>query len=98
MKLIVMMKIQDCPQARALDNHAADIYIMMKCMCVTKNHHFLLGVSCNHPVQLQVSFDGSKFVFHSSMSVFIGFQVFRFVSRWFHGFSRILVGFHGFSS
>ena len=26
-----------------------DIYIMMKCMCVTKNHHFLLGVSCNHP-------------------------------------------------
>ena len=25
-----------------------DIYIMMKCMCVTKNHHFLLGVSCNH--------------------------------------------------
>ena len=27
-----------------------DIYIMMKCMCVTKNHHFLLGVSCNHPI------------------------------------------------
>ena len=24
MKLIVMMKIQDCPLARALDNHAAD--------------------------------------------------------------------------
>ena len=31
-----------------------DIYIMMKflsvcCLCVTKNHYFLLGVSCNHP-------------------------------------------------
>ena len=29
-----------------------DIYIMMKCvsvcLSVTKNHHFLLGVSCNH--------------------------------------------------
>ena len=24
------------------------IYIMMKCLSVTKNHHFLLGVSCNH--------------------------------------------------
>ena len=23
---------------------------------VTKNEHFLFGVSCNHPVQLQVSF------------------------------------------
>ena len=52
----------------------------------------------NHPVQLQVSFDGSRLVFHGSMSVFIGFQGFRLVSRWFHGFSRFLVGFHGFSS
>ena len=27
-----------------------DIYIMMSvCLSVTKNHHFLLGVSCNHP-------------------------------------------------
>ena len=27
-----------------------DIYIMMHvCLFVTKNHHFLLGVSCNHP-------------------------------------------------
>ena len=51
----------------------------------------------NHPVQLQVSFDGSRLVFHGSMSVFIGFQGFRLVSRWFHGFSWILVGFHGFS-
>ena len=25
-----------------------DIYIMMQCLFVTKNHHFLLGVSCNH--------------------------------------------------
>ena len=29
-----------------------DIYIMMKCLSVclsvTKNHHFLLGVSCDH--------------------------------------------------
>ena len=25
-----------------------DIYIMMKCLFVTKNDHFLLGVSCNH--------------------------------------------------
>ena len=25
-----------------------DIYIMMKCLFVTKNHHFLLWVSCNH--------------------------------------------------
>ena len=26
-----------------------DIYIMMHvCLFVTKNHHFLLGVSCNH--------------------------------------------------
>ena len=24
-----------------------DIYIMMQCVFVTKNHHFLLGVSCN---------------------------------------------------
>ena len=25
-----------------------DIYIMVKCLSVTKNQHFLLGVSCNH--------------------------------------------------
>ena len=26
-----------------------DIYIMMSvCGCVTKNHHFLLGISCDH--------------------------------------------------
>ena len=31
------------------DDFEVDMYIMMKCMCVTKNHHFLLGVSCNHP-------------------------------------------------
>ena len=26
-----------------------DIYIMVECLSVTKNQHFLLGVSCNHP-------------------------------------------------
>ena len=35
------------------DDDGDDIYIMVKClfvcMFVTKNHHFLLGVSCNHP-------------------------------------------------
>ena len=25
-----------------------DKYIMMQCLFVTKNQHFLLGVSCNH--------------------------------------------------
>ena len=34
------------------DVHDGDIYIMMKCLSVclsvTKNDHFLLGVSCNH--------------------------------------------------
>ena len=31
------------------DNDGADIYIMMHvCLFVTKNDHFLLGVSCDH--------------------------------------------------
>ena len=30
------------------DEDADDIYIMMQCLCVTKNEHSLLGVSCNH--------------------------------------------------
>ena len=31
------------------DDHDGDIYIMMHvCLFVTKNDHFLLGVSCNH--------------------------------------------------
>ena len=30
------------------DDDDDDIYIMVKCLSVTKNHHFLLGVSCNH--------------------------------------------------
>ena len=44
----------------------------------------------NHRVQLQVSFDGSRLVFHGSMSVFIGFQGFGLVFHFsrFLGFSR----------
>ena len=30
------------------DEDGDDIYIMVKCLFVTKNHHFLLWVSCNH--------------------------------------------------
>ena len=31
------------------ENENVDIYIMMQfCLSVTKNDHFLLGVSCNH--------------------------------------------------
>ena len=30
------------------DYNDDDIYIMMQCVFVTKNHHFLLGVSCDH--------------------------------------------------
>ena len=34
---------------RELGLSDGDIYIMMQfCLCVTKNHHFLLGVSCDH--------------------------------------------------
>ena len=29
-------------------NPDGDMYIMMQCVFVTKNEHFLLGVSCNH--------------------------------------------------
>ena len=36
--------------------------------------------SHNHPVQLQVSFDGFRLVFHGSMSVFIGFQTGRLLT------------------
>ena len=46
----------DCDDGNAYDDNndddGGDIYIMMKCvsvcLSVTKNHHFLLGVSCNH--------------------------------------------------
>ena len=35
-------------------------------------------MTIEHPVQLQVSFDGSRLVFHGSMSMFQGgFMVFR---------------------
>ena len=47
----------------------------------------------NHPVQLQVSFDGSRLVFHGSMSVFIGFQGLG----WFQGGFQVgFMVFHGF--
>ena len=46
----------------------------------------------NHPLQLRLSFDGSRLVFHGSISVFIGFQWFRLVLMVFHG-SRLV--FHG---
>ena len=34
---------------RSGEGYDDDIYIMMSvCLSVTKNHHFLLGVSCDH--------------------------------------------------
>ena len=77
------------------DDDDDDIYIMMQCLCVTKNEHSLLGVSCNHllpsitplhTVQLKVSF-------HGSMSAFIGFQGLRLV---FHGSRSVFTGFQRF--
>ena len=63
---------------------------MFVCLCVTKNHHFLLGVSCNHlnhpSVQLKVSFHG-----FSQLPIGISwFQVY------FYGFSCFQVGFSWF--
>ena len=41
--------VHDAAAAAEDDDDAADIYIMMNvCLSVTKNHHFLLGVSCDH--------------------------------------------------
>ena len=65
-----------------------DIYIMMKCLSVCLSRKIITSswespvtteTPHNHPVQLQVSFDGFRLVFHGSMSVFIGFQGFRLV-------------------
>ena len=63
------------------------IYILWWSVCLSRK---IITFSCespvttwtthNHPVQLQVSFDGSRLVFHGSMSVFIDFQGFRLVS------------------
>ena len=51
------------------------------CLCVTKNEHFLLGDSCNHLVQLNVSFRG-----FSQFQFFHGSRLFLWVSNvtgWF---------------
>ena len=40
-------QVDESPEEMDCDD-AADIYIMMQCLFVTKNEHFLLGVSCNH--------------------------------------------------
>ena len=64
-----------------------DKYIMMKCLSVCHEKWSLpvtTWTTHNHLVQLQVSYDGSRLVFHGSMSVVIGFEGFRLV---FH-FSR----------
>ena len=76
-----------------------DIYIMMQCVFVKKNDHFLLGVSCNHPglffmvlgwflwffILGQVL--GSRSVFY----LFYGHSGFK------GDISRFQVSFHGFS-
>ena len=47
-KVEMMMKIwRNCDDDDD-DDDEDDIYIMMQCLSVTKNDHFLLGVSCNH--------------------------------------------------
>ena len=76
------------------------IYILW-CMCVCLSRKMITSswespvttwTPHNHPLQLYVSFDGSRLVFHGSISVFIGFQWFRLVLMVFHG-SRL--DFHG---
>ena len=55
-----------------------DIYIMIKCLSVCLSRKMITSswespvttwTPQNHAVQLQVSFDGSRLVFHGSMSV-----------------------------
>ena len=50
MIMVIMVVIALLLNAAAADDDEVDedIYIMMQCMFVTKNHNFLLGVSCNH--------------------------------------------------
>ena len=58
MTLMVMRGQDDCYDGGEIDgdddgdsdgDEMDDIYIMMHvCLFVTKNHHFLLGASCNH--------------------------------------------------
>ena len=55
--------------------HKMMIYILWcRCLFVTKNQSpVTIWTTHNHPVQLQVIFDGSRLVFHGSLLVFIGF-------------------------
>ena len=63
-------------------DHDDDIYIMMQCLSVTKNEHFLKRPVCQ------------PWKWRNVVSWFlVGFLVF---SRWFRGFSWFLVGFYGF--
>ena len=45
------------------DGDGDDIYIMMQCLCVTKNEHSLLGVSCNHLLPSITPLYSSRLVF-----------------------------------
>ena len=56
------------------DDDADDIYIMMQCLSVTKNDHFLLGVFCNLLLPSITTLYNSRLVFmvlHSSRWFFM---------------------------
>ena len=74
----------------AFPSYHDDIYIMMKCMCVTKNHHFLLGVSCNHPGWFFMVLGRFLWFFMVLGQVLWFFKV---PGRFFYGFSWFEVGF-----
>ena len=69
------------------------IYYDAVCVCVSQKmitssweSPVTTPTTHKHPVQLQVSFDGSRLVFHGSMSVFIGlgwFSIFLDQFLWF---------------